>query len=73
MHGTGGKAMSRSDVYLCMRYKEALVVKHALQLKAKTDGDKIAATLAIRMQGQIDRFHEVMRCPCAMNRRDWRG
>lgn len=65
--------MSQSDVSLHMRYKEALVVKHALQLKAQTDGDKIAAKLAIRMQGQIDRFHEMMRSPCAMNRRDWRG
>lgn len=50
--------MSKNDIILTLRYKEALVVKHALNLKVSTCEDELAMKLANELEEQIMQFRK---------------
>ena len=54
----GMKKLSKSDIILKLRYKEALVVKHALNLKVSTCEDELSMKLVNELEEQIMQFRK---------------
>ena len=54
----GMKKLSKNDIILTLRYKEALAVKHALILKASAYEDELAMKLANELEEQIMQFRK---------------
>lgn len=50
------KKLSKSDIILNLKYKEALAVKHALNLKVSTCEDELAMKLANELEEQIMQY-----------------
>lgn len=50
--------MSKNDISLKLSYKEALTVKHALNLKVSTCEDELAMKLANKLEAQIMQFRK---------------
>ena len=50
--------MSKNDITLNLRYKEALAVKHSLILKASAYEDELAMKLANELEEQIMQFRK---------------
>ena len=50
--------MSKNDITLNLRYKEALAVKHALNLKVSTCEDELAVKLVNELHEQIMQFRK---------------
>ena len=54
----GMKKLSKNDITLNLSYKEALIVKHALNLKVSTCGDELTMKLANEIHEQIMQFRK---------------
>ena len=54
----GMKKLSKNDIILKLRYKEALVVKQALNLKVSTYEDELAMKLVNELEEQIIQFRK---------------
>ena len=54
----GMKKLSKNDIILKLKYKEALAVKHALNLKVSTCEDELAMKLANELEEQIMQFRK---------------
>ena len=50
--------MSKNDINLKLSHKEALIVKHALNLKVSTCDDELAVKLANELHEQIMQFRK---------------
>ena len=50
--------MSKNDISLKLSYKEALIVKQALNLKVSTYEDELAMKLANELEEQIIQFRK---------------
>lgn len=54
----GMKKLSNNDINLKLSHKEALIVKHALNLKVSTCEDELAMKLANDLEEQIMQFRK---------------